>query len=691
MKNMKLFTRLLLILSAITMAGCSALPSATTIPTRVKAVTATVAIRRPAATATFPPLTTAEDLPAAVASPTPDLRLPPERWQEWPVVPTASGRALDIYRRGLALGNDPKAFSKIGDCQSIREVLMGIFDLGRYKLTEDELPLQETIDQFIGSFNRDGMAVQGGFNAASVLSPLWANPDTCRPGENPLACEVRAHRPSFALISLEVWWNGRTPERYEQYMRRIIEYLLSKGVVPILSTKADNVEGDNSINLTNAKLAYEYDLPLWNWWRAAQDLPNNGLDPTRPDGFHISQESWGPRAFTALKSLDSVWRGVRDQSASVPTTPAPNPLSTAEIAAVTAPPVITPGPTETFVAPTPGPTPIGGSGTVVFGVEKRAGEQTSYEGVYLLDLQTGAKTQIAGSGYNFQSVSPDGRRLLMNNGSDLYVANRDGSNPLKISDSFFAPARQGALWLPDGQSLAFIADKDGQRFVVNYPLDGTGWKRLTGAADSPIELYPSAENGQVFWGKGSCTAAGDCAPDGAAVSTLAGLTRYLPGVIHPSLSPSAPSLAYSVPKNEDQSMLVLGSADSTTTREAPLPGDNVLDYSWSPDGKRLSVLLLNRSGYSGKWESINHFLFTPANYLTKALPKASGLNARSLWSPDGLDLLVTGTDTTPDGYRVNMRVLNPQTNNSVNLTAPLDLSGPDPLLITNLSWLPGKN
>ena len=45
--------------------------------------------------------------------------------------------------------------------------------------------MQATIDQFSGSFNRDGMAVKGGFNAASVLSPMWADP-SCQAGETPL-------------------------------------------------------------------------------------------------------------------------------------------------------------------------------------------------------------------------------------------------------------------------------------------------------------------------------------------------------------------------------------------------------------------------------------------------------------------------------------------------------------------------
>ncbi len=236
-----------------------------------------------------------------------------------------SARARQIYEAGIAAGTNPASFSKVGDCQAIKNVLLGMYDKpGGYTLRENTVELEETIKQFTGSFDRDGEAVQGGFNAASELTPLMSNPEVCEPGETPLECEVRVHNPSILLISLEVWWDGRSPDVYEKNMRQIIEYAIGKGILPVLSTKADNVEGDHSINLATARLAYEYDLPLWNWWRAAQSLPNRGLDPDRPDGFHISQEfAWPERSFTALQSLDAVWRGVRPEVIQPTATPLP--------------------------------------------------------------------------------------------------------------------------------------------------------------------------------------------------------------------------------------------------------------------------------------------------------------------------------------------------------------------------------
>ncbi|MCH7588492.1 MAG: hypothetical protein IIC78_10770 [Chloroflexi bacterium] len=246
-------------------------------------------------------------------------RLLPEDWMNWPVVPQATNTAIEIYNRGLALGNNPRAFSKFGDCQNIPSMFMSTFDdSSSYSFGEEHLYLLEAIEWFSGSYARESQSVRSGFNAASVVSPLWADPESCEVGESPLDCEVRIYRPSFALISLETWWEG-DPAAYERYVREIIEKTIDYGIVPIITTKADNLEGDHRINATLASLAYEYDIPLWNFWRAVQPLPNNGL---WEDGFHLTyafnqfdnaqsmKAAWPWRNLTALQALDAVWRGV---------------------------------------------------------------------------------------------------------------------------------------------------------------------------------------------------------------------------------------------------------------------------------------------------------------------------------------------------------------------------------------------
>lgn len=236
-----------------------------------------------------------------------------------PVVAAATGRAREIYQAGLALGNNPRAFSKVGDCQSVAPYFLAAFDSpGQYRLG-DYGYLQETIDNFKGSFWRDSAAARNGMNAAGVLSPLWADAARCAKDETPLECEYRLHRPVMALISLGTNGAWQTDADYEATMRKIVEISIARGVLPILSTKADSVEGGNRFNFITAKLASEYDLPLWNFWAAASALPGFGI----VDQYHLSwgrpffdnpgstSTGWGQRNLTALQSLDSVWRGSR--------------------------------------------------------------------------------------------------------------------------------------------------------------------------------------------------------------------------------------------------------------------------------------------------------------------------------------------------------------------------------------------
>lgn len=242
-------------------------------------------------------------------------------WMSMPVIPKVSETAAEIYQRGLDLGNNPHAFSKVGDCQNVPSMFMAAFDdPSQYSLGEDYAYLQDTIDWFAGSFVRESQAVRRGFNAATVLSPFWANPDFCEKNESPLACEYRINKPVIAIISLETWWE-KEPDNYEEYLNEIIEISIDHGVVPILTTKADNLEGDHHINIRIARLAHAYDIPLWNFWLAVQPLPGHGL---MEDEFHLTyarnyfddpqrmKSAWPWRNLTALQVLDAIWRNISE-------------------------------------------------------------------------------------------------------------------------------------------------------------------------------------------------------------------------------------------------------------------------------------------------------------------------------------------------------------------------------------------
>jgi hypothetical protein len=156
-----------------------------------------------------------------------------------------------------------------------------------------------------------------------LLTSLWTD-EQCLSGESLLECQYRLDHPSFAFISIgtnDTYYVKRDPLVYERNLRLIIEKTISLGIVPILATKADNLEGDNSINTTVALLAMEYEVPLWNFWLSVQDLPDKGLlddmehlttisylnftDFSRP---HALENGMQMKNLTALQVLYFLWQ-----------------------------------------------------------------------------------------------------------------------------------------------------------------------------------------------------------------------------------------------------------------------------------------------------------------------------------------------------------------------------------------------
>jgi hypothetical protein len=299
-----------------TVASTAALPTAE--PNLQASQTATTAPKKTAAT----PTAVASLAPSVSPAPATALAPPlgPDAWQKLPVIPQVSDHVLEIYQRGQELGNNPKAFSKIGDCGSTPAWFLGDFDRGPsfYRLGPYQ-SLNAVIQQFHGSFDRTSLAARAGFNASALFVPIWADRSSCGADEGPLTCEYRVNRPVIAFIMLgtnDVYH----PAEFEPQMRKIIEYSVEQGVIPILSTKADNKEGDGSLNAAIARLAQEYQVPLWNFYAAVDPLANNGL---QEDMAHLTwgrnlfddpvamTNAWPLRNLTALQALDAVWQKIK--------------------------------------------------------------------------------------------------------------------------------------------------------------------------------------------------------------------------------------------------------------------------------------------------------------------------------------------------------------------------------------------
>src|SRR5919106_3748335 len=141
------FVFILVSLAVLLLTECSTPTPAAQIPTQVPV--------SPTST-TLPSI-----LPTVTKSPTLQVVLSCGDWQAWPVIPVVSGTARELYQRGQVKGNNPHAFSKIGDGEISTAWFFTAFDLSAddYDLGPYQ-DLRSVIAYFEGSFGRIGMAAR---------------------------------------------------------------------------------------------------------------------------------------------------------------------------------------------------------------------------------------------------------------------------------------------------------------------------------------------------------------------------------------------------------------------------------------------------------------------------------------------------------------------------------------------------
>jgi LysM repeat protein len=246
-----------------------------------------------------------------------------------------TGHARAIFALGQSLGNRPDVFSRVGDSITASPVFLYGIGLGLYNL-RDYTQFQDVINFYseaaargsANSFANPSLAAKTNWRAAAVLDPDFADTTICLEGEAPLECEFRLVRPAVALIMLGTNDVPSTSDaNFEADYRRVIEYCLAQGVIPVVSTIPPlfrvGLEGrSEEINVIITRLAREYDVPLWDYWAALQGLPGSGM---AADGVHPNSAPAGHNAdfsaeylqygmvvrnLDAVYVLDVIWREV---------------------------------------------------------------------------------------------------------------------------------------------------------------------------------------------------------------------------------------------------------------------------------------------------------------------------------------------------------------------------------------------
>jgi uncharacterized protein YraI len=306
-------------------------PTATaTLATARPQVTVTATATRPTATPTPRPPT--ETPPPVMVTATPAPTLPNLEARDYPYITNITENARAIFLLGRSLGNRPDVFTKVGDSITANTAFLVPVGLGNYNL-RDHTYLQPVVDYYLQSAARDNnsfantsLSAKGGWLVWHTILEQYADPGYCFAGEMPLECEYRVVKPAVSLIMLGTNDVLTTPtSSYERGMRTVVETSLDMGVIPVLSTippfkmREGMDERVDEFNGLITALAYEYSVPLWDYWGALQPLPNYGLagDGVHPGwavpaDFSPGYLQWGMtmRNLTALQALDAVWRNV---------------------------------------------------------------------------------------------------------------------------------------------------------------------------------------------------------------------------------------------------------------------------------------------------------------------------------------------------------------------------------------------
>ncbi len=196
--------------------------------------------------------------------------------------------------------------------------------------------------------------------------------------------------------------------------------------------------------------------------------------------------------------------------------------------------------------------------------------------------------------------SPDGTRFAYvfraENFSEIFVMNRDGSNPQRLTDSqspilqdddwAFSPA-----WSPDGQRLAFTSDSNSYNPMLwVMQADGSGKRQLV-SANSGLDAVESpawSPDGKTIAFTGFRNGLSQIYRyelDSKAVSPVTATSQ---GALDPAWSPDGQWIAYVAREEDRTSVHVIradGSGDGRVSR-----AESVRSPVWSPDGHQLAFL-----------------------------------------------------------------------------------------------------
>jgi len=232
------------------------------------------------------------------------------------MTPAVKANVRALYAKGLRKGNNPLTFSALGDSTIAGGLFLERFSAGDYKLG-DYAYLQTTLTAFAGSMARTSASVRIGLHSWTALNPVWADKKRCEPDENTVDCEFRLNKPSILFIHLGA--NDTSNSVFDKNLRKIVQYVMDAGVVPVLITKAEPPDSDTHANNDSVRaIAKVFNVPLIDFESLANTLPNYGLGDDKVHMTSFNKVDYSQPALfksghamhnlAALIALDAVWK-----------------------------------------------------------------------------------------------------------------------------------------------------------------------------------------------------------------------------------------------------------------------------------------------------------------------------------------------------------------------------------------------
>ena len=206
-------------------------------------------------------------------------------------------------------------------------------------------------------------------------------------------------------------------------------------------------------------------------------------------------------------------------------------------------------------------------------------------------------------------ISPDGERIVYstcefqsrdNNDYEIAIINIDGTGKVRLTDNAYA--EHYSEWSPDGSRIAFVAEaQDIEHIYVGLYLED-------------IEFYTMKA-------------------DGTDVNLMASTIRELPAEGNDNQQPIGPSESDTEEHKRVHSANVTGSF-----KEAGLFGVTLAPAAWSPNGKRLALLV-----NEGPYLPFQRVLYTVQIDGSGVARIAENVVSGPSWSPNGQRLAVAKT------------------------------------------------